>query len=129
MFEQYSWTSQRIMNVRKAEIQKLWNFSGRDNISDYEFLLSVLRAFTVATEVYYPKCNNVNDAKGLHILYLYCNIILGLEVTNYKYWNWGFLNSDERSAVYCQIWLKGSQISTFRFAKRKQIFSKPHQSI
>ena len=52
----------------------------------YEFLLSVLNAFTVGTEEYYPKCNNVNDAEGLQILYHSCNIILHLEVANHKYW-------------------------------------------
>ena len=42
--------------------------------------------------------NNVNDAKGLQILYHYCNIILHLEVADHKYWAsltgvfkiWGF---------------------------------------
>ena len=56
-------------------------------MSDYEPLFSVLNAFTVGTEEYYPKCNNVNDAKGLQILYhYYCNINLWLEVANHKYW-------------------------------------------
>ena len=49
-------------------ILKLWNFSGRNIISDYEFLLSILNAFAVETEEYYPKCYKVNDAKGLQIL-------------------------------------------------------------
>ena len=48
-------------------------------ISDYEFLLSILNAFTVDTEEYYPRCNNVNDVKGLQILYHYCNITLQLD--------------------------------------------------
>ena len=42
---------------------ELWNFSEKDNISDYEFLLLVLDAFTVGTEEYYPKCNNVKCCK------------------------------------------------------------------
>ena len=50
----------------------------------YEFLLSILNAFTVGTEEYYPKCYNVNDAKGLEILYYDCSIILCLEVANHK---------------------------------------------
>ena len=62
------------------------NSSGRDVISDYEILLSILNAFTVSTEDYYRKCYNVNDAKGLQILYHDCSIILRLEVVNRKYW-------------------------------------------
>ena len=54
-------------------------------ISDYEFLLSILSAFIVGTEKYYPKCNNVNDAKGLQILSHYCSIILRVEVASHKY--------------------------------------------
>ena len=55
-------------------------------ILDYEFLLSILDTFTVGIEEYYPKCNSINDVKGLQILYHYCNIILRLEVANHKYW-------------------------------------------
>ena len=77
VFEHYRKTSQRTMNVRK---QQLRNFSGRDIISDNEFLLSVLNAFTVGTEKYYPKRYNVNDTKGLQIHHHACSIILGLEV-------------------------------------------------
>ena len=61
-------------------ILKLWNFSGRDIISDYEFLLSTLHAFTVGT-----KCYKMNDTKNLQILYHNCNIALRLEVANHKY--------------------------------------------
>ena len=43
-------------------------------------------AFTVGTEEYYTKCNNVNNAKSLLSLYHCCNIILWLEVRNLKYW-------------------------------------------
>ena len=43
-------------------------------------------AFTVRTEEYYPKRYNVNDAKGLQIVYHDCSIILRLEVENRKYW-------------------------------------------
>ena len=35
---------------------KILKFQWRDVISDYEFLLSILNAFTVGTEEYYPKC-------------------------------------------------------------------------
>ena len=31
------------------------------------FQLLIMNAFTVGNEEYYPKCNNVNDAKGLQI--------------------------------------------------------------
>ena len=47
-------------------------------ISDYEFLLSILNAFTVETEEYYPKCSNANDANSLQIPYHYCSITLTL---------------------------------------------------
>ena len=50
------------------------------------FLLSVLNAFIVGTKEYFPKCNNVNNAKGLQIVCDYCNTNLRLEVTNQKYW-------------------------------------------
>ena len=79
VFEQSRQTNQRMMNVRKKQFKSFWNFRGRDIISDYEFLLSILNAFTVGTEEYYPRCNNVNDAKGLQILYQYCNITLHLD--------------------------------------------------
>ena len=46
-----------------TEILKLRNFSGRDIISDCEFLLSILNAFTANTEKYCPKCYMANDAK------------------------------------------------------------------
>ena len=63
-------------------ILKLCNFSGRDIISDYyEFLLSTLDAFTVGS-----KCYMMNDTKSLQMLYHDCNIALGLEVANHKYW-------------------------------------------
>ena len=55
------------MNVRKQQC-KNFEISIRDIISDYEFLFSILNAFTVGTEEYYPKCYNVNDVKGLQIL-------------------------------------------------------------
>ena len=69
-----------MMNVRKKQF-KSFEISGRgrDIISDYEFLLSILNAFTVDTEDYYPRRNNVNDAKDLQILYHYCNITLHLD--------------------------------------------------
>ena len=47
-------------------------------ISDYEFLLSILNAFTVDTEEYYPRCSNVKDANSLQILYHYCSVTLTL---------------------------------------------------
>ena len=62
----------------------LRNFGGRD-ISDNEFLLSILIFFIVATEVDYLKCNNVNDANSLQILCHCCNIILVTEVASYKF--------------------------------------------
>ena len=61
---------------------KTLKFQRRDIISDHEFLPSVLNAFTVDTEEYYPKCYNMNDAKGLQILYHDCSIILCLDVAN-----------------------------------------------
>ena len=69
-----------MMNVHKKQF-KSFEISGRgrDIISDYEFLLSILNAFTVGTEECYPRCNNVNDAKRLQILYHYCNNILHLD--------------------------------------------------
>ena len=39
--------------------------SGKDIISDYEFLPSILNDFTVGTEEYYPKYYNVDNVKGL----------------------------------------------------------------
>ena len=65
MFEQYRQTSLRKMNVRKHQFKNFRNFSRRDVISDYEFFISTLNVSTVGTEEYYPKCYNVNDAKGL----------------------------------------------------------------
>ena len=59
----------------QRNFKKLWNFSGKGIILDHEFLLSILNAFTVGIEEYYSRCNNVNDIKGLQILYHYCNII------------------------------------------------------
>ena len=97
------------LNSMQTTIQKIWNFSGRDIISDYEFLLSILNAFTVGTEEYYPKCNNVNDAKGLQIFNNCCNIILLLKVANHKYW-WLQLDSNPQPLVYWWIWLKEYQI-------------------
>ena len=35
-------------------VLKLWNFSVRDIISDYEIVFSILNAFTVFTEEYEP---------------------------------------------------------------------------
>ena len=58
-----------------TEIPKLRNSSGRDFISDCEFLLLILNAFTADTEEYYPKCYKVYDAKGLQIFYHDCSII------------------------------------------------------
>ena len=55
-------------------------------ISDYEFLLSILNAFNVGTDDYYPKFCNVYDAKELQILYHDCSIILRLGVANHKHW-------------------------------------------
>ena len=63
MFEQYRQISQRMMNLCKSNLG--------DIISDYEFLLSILNAFTVGIEEHYTRCNNVNDAKGPQILYHY----------------------------------------------------------
>ena len=54
-------------------------------ISDIEFLLFILNAFTVGTEEYYPKCCWVNETKGLQILFHDCSIILCLGVANHKY--------------------------------------------
>ena len=67
-------------------ILRLSIFSGRDIISDYEFLLSILNAFTVGTEEYYPECYNVNNAKVLQVLSHDRSMILRLEVANHKYW-------------------------------------------
>ena len=67
-------------------ILKLWNFSGRDIISDFEILLSILNTFIIGTEEYEPKCYKVNDEKALQILYHDCSIILLLEDANHKYW-------------------------------------------
>ena len=64
---------------------KTLKFQQRDIISEYEFLLSVLNAFIVGTEEYYPKCYNVSDAKGVEILYHDCSILLHLEIPNQKY--------------------------------------------
>ena len=55
-------------------------------MSDYEFLLLILNAFTVGNGEYYPKCYKVNDEKSLQILYHDCSIILRLEVANHRYW-------------------------------------------
>ena len=85
MFEQFGETSQRKMNVRKQKSKTL-KFQQRYIISDYEFLLSFLNAFTVEPEEYYPKSYNVNDAISFQILYHDCSIILSLEVANHKYW-------------------------------------------
>ena len=62
-----------MMKVRKKQF-KSFEISGRgrDIISHCEFLLSILNTFTVGNEEYYPRCNNVNDAKDLQILYHYC---------------------------------------------------------
>ena len=57
---------------------KTLKFQRIDTILDYEFLLSILNAFTVGTEEYYIKCYNVNDAKALQILYHDCSIIFRL---------------------------------------------------
>ena len=46
---------QRWMYVTTA-ILKLWNFDGRDAISDYEFSLPILNAFAIDT-----RCYKVND--------------------------------------------------------------------
>ena len=54
-------------------------------ISDYEFLFTIVKAFTFRTEEYYQKCYHLNDAKDLQILYHDCSIILRLEITNHKY--------------------------------------------
>ena len=72
---------EKLGNVRKSNSKTL-KFQWRDIISDYEFLLSFLSAFTDGTEQYYPNCYHVNDVKGLQILYHDCTIILRLEVTN-----------------------------------------------
>ena len=79
VFEQYMQTNQRMMNVREKQFKSFEISGEEDIISDYEFLLSILNAFTDGTEEYYPRCNNVNDAKGLQILYPYCNITLLLD--------------------------------------------------
>ena len=50
--------------AKETPIQKFWNLSGRNIISDYEFLPSILNTFTVGTERYYSKYYNVNDAEG-----------------------------------------------------------------
>ena len=55
-------------------------------MSDYEFLLLILNAFTVGNGEYYPKCYKVNDEKSLQILYHDCSIILRLEAANHRYW-------------------------------------------
>ena len=47
----------------ETAILKLWNFSGGDIILDYEFLFSILNAFT--DEYLHKVCFKVNDAKGL----------------------------------------------------------------
>ena len=49
MFEQYRQTNQRMMNVGKKQF-KSFEIRGRDIISDYEFLLSILNTFTVGTK-------------------------------------------------------------------------------
>ena len=50
-------------------IVKLWNYSERDIISDHEFLLSILNAFTDGTEEHYLKYYKVNNVEDLQNLY------------------------------------------------------------
>ena len=63
-----------------------FKFQQRDIISDCEFLLPILNAFTVSTKEYYSKCRNVNDAKCLQNLNHDWGVILSLGVANDKYW-------------------------------------------
>ena len=87
MFEHYRQATRRMMNVRKKQFESFEISADEIGIiSDYEFLLLIQNPFTVGAEEYYPRYSNVNDAKGLQILYHYCDIILHLEVVNHKYW-------------------------------------------
>ena len=49
------------MTPRKQQFKSFEVSSGRNIVSDYEFLLLVMNAFTAGTEEYYPKSYNVND--------------------------------------------------------------------
>ena len=54
---------------------------------DYEFLLPVPNAFTVATEEYYARRYKMNDAKAHSNVYHNWSIInLCFEVENHVYW-------------------------------------------
>ena len=55
MFEQYRQTNQRMMNVRKKQF-KSFKISGEDISFHVMSLLSILNAFTVGAEEYYPRC-------------------------------------------------------------------------
>ena len=70
MVKKFTEINQRKMNVNGNP--KTLKFQQKD--------VSILDAFTVSTEEYYPNCYNVNDAKDLQILYYDCKIILPLEV-------------------------------------------------
>ena len=64
---------------------KTLKFQRRDVISEYDFLLSILNAFLLELKSITQKCDNVNDTKGVEILYHDCSILLRLEVPNQKY--------------------------------------------
>ena len=60
VFEQYRQTNQRMINAHKKQFKA---FKFQRKRYHYEFLLSILNAFTVGINGYYPRCNNVNDEK------------------------------------------------------------------
>ena len=64
MFEQYRQTSQWMMNVHKQQFKSFEILSEETSFQMSLFLLSVLNAFIVGTEEYYPKRNNVITRKA-----------------------------------------------------------------
>ena len=68
--------SKKYVNVHKSS----------SKTSNFQFLLSILNAFTAVTKEYYPECYKIINAKGLQVLSHDCSMILRLEVANHKYW-------------------------------------------
>ena len=78
-------TSLRMMNVRKQQFKRFEISVEKISFNIMSFCFQFWMLLLLALKRYYPKCNNVNDAKVLQFFCHYGNIVLRLEVANHKY--------------------------------------------